>query len=43
VLFAGTVDDFNYDIITIMKFENEAHLGQFYTKYSEPDMGGTIT
>jgi hypothetical protein len=42
VLFAGTVDDFNNDVITIMTFDNEAHLGQFYTKYSEPDSGGTI-
>jgi hypothetical protein len=42
VLFAGTVDDFNNDVVTITIFENEAHLGQFYTKYSESDIGGRI-
>lgn len=42
VIFGGQLSDFNYDVITIMTFENEAHLNAFNTKYQDPTIGGNI-
>ena len=42
VIFGGTVADFDYDVITVMTFEDEAHLNDFNTKYQDPAIGGVI-
>lgn len=42
VIFGGQPSDFNYDVITIMTFENETQLNAFNAKYTDPTIGGII-
>jgi hypothetical protein len=42
LVFIGSVDNVDYDVIVVMTFEGEQHFLDFQTKYAQPDVAAKI-